>query len=47
MLLVCAVALSAYENNHRESVLYPLLDFSSRKGKDLEKGYLMGRYDVI
>ncbi|WP_271270475.1 AAA family ATPase [Aliamphritea hakodatensis] len=35
------------KNDQHASELYPLLDFSPRKGEDLETGYLIGRYGAI
>jgi AAA15 family ATPase/GTPase len=35
------------KDRNLESHLYPLSDFSPRKGEDLEKGYLRGRYGAI
>jgi hypothetical protein len=35
------------KDNQQSSHLYPLLDFSPRKGEALEKGYLQGRYGAI
>ncbi|HVE43833.1 MAG TPA: ATP-binding protein [Gammaproteobacteria bacterium] len=34
-------------NQEQESHLYPLTDFSPRKGEALEKGYLLGRYGAL
>ena len=34
------------DNNHASN-LYPLTDFSPRKGEALERGYLMGRYGAL
>jgi AAA15 family ATPase/GTPase len=31
----------------RETKLYSLLDYSPRKGENLERGYLLGRYGAI
>jgi hypothetical protein len=30
-----------------ESVIYPLTDYKPRKGENLERGYLQGRYGAI
>lgn len=35
------------KDEHYSSNLYPLTDFSPRKGEALEKGYLMGRYGAL
>ncbi|RLC89520.1 MAG: ATP-binding protein, partial [Chloroflexi bacterium] len=35
------------KDNAGASVLYPLLEFSPRKGEALAKGYLRGRYGAI
>ena len=35
------------KNNESASQLYPLTDFSPRKGEALEKGYLIGRYGAL
>lgn len=35
------------KNQKQESHLYPLTDFSPRKGEALEKGYLIGRYGAL
>lgn len=35
------------KNNEQASHLYPLTDFSPRKGEALEKGYLIGRYGAL
>jgi len=35
------------KDNEQASHLYPLTDFSPRKGEALEKGYLIGRYGAI
>lgn len=35
------------KNGHGESVLFPLSDYKPRKGEDLEKGYLQGRYGGV
>ncbi|MFN7922600.1 MAG: ATP-binding protein [Bryobacteraceae bacterium] len=35
------------KNRTGESTLYPLTDFKPRKGENIEKGYLQGRYGAI
>ncbi|MET0108911.1 MAG: ATP-binding protein [Candidatus Thiodiazotropha sp.] len=35
------------KNSQQSSVLYPLTDFSPRKGESIEKGYLIGRYGAV
>lgn len=35
------------KDNDQSSKLYPLTDFSPRKGESLEKGYLIGRYGAV
>jgi len=35
------------KNREQASQLYPLTDFSPRKGEAIEKGYLMGRYGAL
>lgn len=35
------------KDNEQASQLYPLTDFSPRKGEALEKGYLVGRYGAL
>ncbi len=35
------------KDQQQQSRLYPLTDFSPRKGEDFEKGYLQGRYGAV
>ena len=35
------------KDRDQATTLYPITDFSPRKGENLERGYLMGRYGAV